>query len=162
VALTAGNQGGQARIVCTESRTGQQRAALVAVYAETQLISDFSTAEAWESKGATLTLQDGLGKITTPGQFAAMRKWVDVDFDRGPLVEINVPQVEGAWAMKVNDGTLPVDILVQPDGGQTGRFTYDLATMTGWKGKKRVELIVFAIGTGKSVFVDEVKVHYRK
>lgn len=161
VTLTAGPQAGrEALLTCADSATGQVRRLTVPVYAETRLLSDFSAAAGWRETGATLSVAGGVGKVTTPGQFASVRMTVEADFDRGPRLELSVPRVEGLWALKVNDGTLPVDILLQPDGQNTGRFSYDLAQLTGWKGRKGFEVILFAISPGTSVYVDEMKLHY--
>ncbi len=163
VTLTVGGAAGAAAVRVRDGRNGMVRAAGIDVYAASQLVSDFSSAEGWEQAGATLRVADGKGIITTPGPYACVKKRVDIDFDREPVLEISVPTVEGLWALKVNDGTLPVDILLQPDTKLTGRRTYDLAHLrTEWTGTRRIEIIIFAIVPNTSVTVDEVKLHYRR
>ncbi len=161
VTLTAGPDRGRARVVFTDSRSGQTRAAGIDVYAETVLVGDFSSTGGWQETGASLAVENGLGKITTPGRFASVRKAVTIDFDRRPVLEISVPRAEGAWALKVNDQTLPMDISLQRDTRETGRYMYDLPNLVGWQGRKLTEVILFAIGEGQSVYIDDVKVRYR-
>jgi hypothetical protein len=162
VRLTAAAQAGPAAITCTDLRTGAVRAAKVNVYAASQSLADFSAAGGWEQAGATLEVQNGVAKVTTPGPFASIRKTLEIDYDRDPIVEIDVRSVEGLWGLKVNDGALPVDIILQGDTATTGRQAYDLSRLVGWHGKRQTQIILFAIQPGKAVYVGDLRLHYRK
>ena len=163
IQLTAAATPGPASIVATDSRDGTTRASQVSIYAGSTSLADFTPEGLWRSTGAALRFEDGKAIITTPETYASVARSVTVDFDRGPLIEINVAHVEGTWAMKVNDGTLPVDISLQPDSGTTGHHTYDLSSACpNWTGTKQVQLYLFAIGQGKSLTVDNLRLHYRR
>jgi hypothetical protein len=156
------DRGDRGRIICTDSRTGARRSASIDLYAATIPILSAASHEGWIETGATLSFAGGKLAATSPGSYASVRKSVDLDFDREPVLEIAVASSQQAWALKVNDGTLPSDDLIQSDTGQTGRFTYDLRAATGWSGKKRMDLILFEIGPGKTVEVSSIDVHYRR
>jgi len=162
VTLTASGTPGPTYITATDSRTGATRRLPVSVYAGSQTIGDFTTGEGWRETGATLRLEEGCGVITTPGPYASIRRTVTIDFDRDPVLEIDVRETGGAWALKLNDGTLPMDINLQTDTPATGLRAYDLATAVGWKGSKSCEVILFAIGQGTSTRVGRLVVHYRR
>ena len=165
VTLAAGPQSGPVEIICTDSRTGMVRRAQISVYAASESLADFTPAGGWQETGAKLALDNGIAKITTPESFSSIRKTMEIDYDREPVVEIKVKPVQGMglWGLKVNDGTLPVDILLQGDTATTGRQSYDLTRLVGWHGKRKTELIFFAIGgPGKSVWVEDMRLHYRK
>lgn len=154
---------GSATVTCKDMRWGAVRSAKLTVYDETKRLVDFSSAEGWTAgSGATLTAKEGVVKLRTTADYAAATHSVEIDFDRNPILEIGVPSIEGAWALKANDGTLAVDLIVQGDTGQSGRFSYNLAQLLKWTGKKRFNLVLFAIGAGKAVSVNDLVVHYGK
>lgn len=107
------------------------------------------------------TIVDGALQLTVqPGGTAwgAIYHWIDVDVDKTPYAEITVTGATGNWALKVNDGTLATDIVLQGDTNQLGTFTYDLRSMTGWTGTKRIQLRLFAIGLNEPITVDRIRV----
>ena len=161
-ALRAGPRVGPQTLTVRDSGSGVRRRLRVFVYTDSQLVGDFSSAEGWRLTGASLSVEEGVGKITTPGPFAGIRRTVTVDFDRGPVLELRVPRSEGLWAAKLNDGTMPVDLTIQKDCKLTGPHAYDLAKLTRWRGKKQIQIILFAVAAGTSVYVDEVRIHYRR
>lgn len=81
-----------------------------------------------------------------------------IDVDKTPYVEITVTAATGSWSLKVNDGTLATDIVLQGDTKQVGTFSYDLRAATGWSGSKTFQLRIFAIGVGEPVDIDSVRV----
>ena len=154
---------GSATITCGDMRWGAVRTAKLTVYTETKRLADFGSGDGWTAgSGATLTAKEGVVKLRTTTDYAPANHSVEIDFDRNPILEIGIPNIEGAWALKANDGTLAVDLIVQADTGQSGRFTYNLAQILHWTGKKRFNLVLFAIGAGKSVTVNDLVVHYGK
>jgi hypothetical protein len=162
VTLTAGIQVGPVAISCTDSRSGAVRGVRMNVYAASESLADFSPAGGWKETGATLAVDHGVAKITTPAPFSSIRKTMEIDFDREPVIEIKIGSVGGLWGLKVNDGTLPVDVLLQGDTNLTGWQGYDLSRLVGWKGKRKTEVILFAIQAGTSVSVEDMRLQYRK
>jgi len=154
---------GSATLICKDLRWGAIRSAKLTVYAETKRLADFGSTDGWTAgSGATLTAKEGVVKLRTSTDYAAANHSVEIDFDRNPILEIGIPNIEGAWALKANDGTLAVDLIVQADTGQSGRFSYNLSQILHWTGKKRFNLILFAIGAGKAVSVNDLVVHNGK
>ncbi|MFD0599468.1 integrin alpha [Catellatospora coxensis] len=93
-----------------------------------------------------------------PLSFGSFSRWMELDVDKYPTVQIAVSGSTGLWALKVNDGTLPVDIELQSDISKTGVYSYDLKKFTGWQGSKRFQLRIFAIGIGQPVVIDSAQV----
>lgn len=161
--VVAGDQAqGDAVVVACDSRTGATRRVPVSVYRETRVIGEFDTEEGWRETGAKLALEGGQAVITTPEPYASVQRTIEIDFDRDPVIEVDVSRTGGAWALKINDGTLPTDINLQLDNSSTGMRAYDLSLATGWHGKKTCQVILFAIGQGTSTRVERVCVHYRR
>jgi len=93
-----------------------------------------------------------------PNAWGALSREVTLDVDTHQQVQITVTSAEAAWALKVNDGTQPVDTTLQGDTHQVGTFTYDLAAATGWTGTKTFQLKLFAVGRGATLVVDDVRI----
>lgn len=91
--------------------------------------------------------------------WAALTRWVTVDLDQHPVVQIRVNQAGGGsnWALKVNDGTQAVDTFVQSNTAATGALTYNIPALTGWSGTKTFKIRIFVIGQGTPVLVDDLR-----
>ncbi|MEQ4206732.1 hypothetical protein [Actinopolymorpha sp. B9G3] len=74
--------------------------------------------------------------------WGSVQRWVEVDLDESPYIEVSITELADAWALRVNDGG--ADITIQGDTNDQGQFTYDLRKLTGWRGTKRfrVRLVV--------------------
>ena len=95
---------------------------------------------------------------SAPDPWGAASHSLTVDLDAYPVVTIDVPSVAGAWALKVNDGTAPVDTVVQGDTTGTGSFSYDLTRVTGWSGTKTFSLRLFVVQRNAPLVVDRISV----
>ncbi|MEU8008095.1 integrin alpha [Catellatospora sp. NPDC049111] len=118
---------------------------------------------AWQaSSGVTPTVSDGQLQLTmnpdAPLSYGALSRSVELDVDKYPTVQITVSGSTGLWALKVNDGSLPVDIELQSDVSKTGTYSYDLTKFTGWQGIKEFQLRIFAIGLGQPVSIDRIQI----
>lgn len=122
---------------------------------------------------ADLALVDGKFKLTENGA----QDWgkasfliKGLDFDRKPVLDVNVAETAGAkWGL----GMAPL----APDGKgwvdseykslldwqeQPGSKTVDLAQVTGFSGQKDVWIVILVANEGKSAFYDTLKINYTK
>ena len=125
-----------------------------------EVFCGFDTKEGWAETGAVISVKEGVATITQADPkvpWGSVRRRFEVDLDEAPLLVISVPEVEDRWSLKVNDGTLPVDIPLVRDTHERGIFVMDVRRATGWRGRKKFWLIVFAVGKGRAVKVDWLK-----
>ncbi len=94
-----------------------------------------------------------------PNPWGALSRTLTVDVDAFPVVTIDVSSVAGLWALKVNDGSEPVDTVLQGDTTSTGVFSYDLTRATGWTGTKTFSLRLFVVQKNAPLVVDRIAVH---
>ncbi|MCK9221019.1 MAG: hypothetical protein PHV61_07560 [Limnochordia bacterium] len=95
--------------------------------------------------------------ITGEGErWGALEKWVEIDLDEFPYLEISIGETKGQWALKVNDGTKEVDTYIQQDTTKKGAFVYNIPDATGWKGKKKFLVRVFSIGIDQPTIVNRL------
>jgi hypothetical protein len=161
VTLTGAGQPGPVVIACTDLRSRAVRRARLSVFAASESLADFA-ADGWQETGAKLAIDHGAARVATTDPWSSIRRTMDIDYDRGPVIEIKVGSCGGLWGLKVNDGTLPVDIVLQNDTNVTGSHAYDLSPLVTWHGKHKTEIILFAIQAGTSFTVDDMKLEYRK
>ncbi|GAA5028501.1 hypothetical protein [Actinopolymorpha pittospori] len=93
-----------------------------------------------------------------PNAWGALSHTLTVDVDAFPVVTIEVPSVAGAWALKVNDGSAPVDTVLQGDTSGAGSFSYDLTKATGWSGVQTFSLRLFVVQKNAPLVVDRITV----
>lgn len=98
---------------------------------------------------------------SAPNPWGALSRQLTLDVDTFPLVSIEVLDVVGAWALKVNDGSSDVDTVLQADTTATGTFTYDLRQLTGWSGTKTFTLRLFVVQRQAPLVVERIAVHGR-
>jgi hypothetical protein len=110
------------------------------------------SAQATDSR-LTMVLPDD-----APNPWGALSRTLTVDLDTFPVVSIEVPSVAGAWALKVNDGSAPVDTVLQGDTSAVGSFSYDLARATGWSGVRTFSLRLFVVQKNAPLVVDRISV----
>lgn len=95
-------------------------------------------------------VEDGLAmtiKDAAPETWGAVRRKVTLNLDETPFIELDVHSVApgAAWALKINDGTLPVDLAIANNITESGRFLYDIRQFSGWSGVKTFDIIIFTI-----------------
>ncbi|HEY6739853.1 MAG TPA: hypothetical protein VI076_13495, partial [Actinopolymorphaceae bacterium] len=96
-----------------------------------------------------------------PNPWGALSRELTVDLDTYSQLRITVPEVEGQWALKVTDGSDPVDIVLQSDTDRTGTFTYDVSEVTGWTGTKTFTVRLFVVQKEKALRVDDLRLQSR-
>lgn len=101
---------------------------------------------AWNVDNLKTNLTGEDAQLSSTANFGDMNQQVTVNLDLTPRLLIQVPECKGGWALKVNDGTQPVDAYLIGDNSLTGEFTADIRKATGWKGVKTFTVKVFAIG----------------
>lgn len=82
---------------------------------------------------------------------------VEIDLDAYQFIQIDVPTAVGHWALKVRDPDAQQDVTLQSDTQATGVFAYNVREATGWTGRKRFDVKLFAINIGKPVTLGELK-----
>jgi hypothetical protein len=122
-----------------------------------------SLSPSWSAEpGLVPTVADDQLHLTlgtdAPNAWGALSRELTLDVDAYPQVQITVTGAEAAWALKVTDGTQPVDTILQGDTHQEGTFTYDLAEATGWTGTKTFQVRLFAVGKGQRLDVDDLRI----
>lgn len=125
---------------------------------------DFSQLDpAWSAEaGLVSTARNGALELSIPSggpPWAALTRWVTVDLDQHPVIQIRVNQAGrgSSWALKVNSGTEPVDTFIQGTTTSTGTLTYNVADTTGWSGTKTFKIRIFVIGQGEPVLIDDLR-----
>lgn len=103
-----------------------------------------------------------------PVFWGAITRWASIDFDANPYIRITIPESEGMWSLKVNDGTNHPDIPIQFDTSKTGTHLYNLQDIVNeeleargrdpWTSTKDVQIHLFAVGYDAPVRVEELEV----
>ena len=87
---------------------------------------------------------------------------LEVDFDRKPLLELNIVDIQSKFSLSVSDLKKNVKHLYG-NSNPVGITTTDLCKATGWTGKKTISLnLTPRINHGGSMFVKSMKVHYQE
>lgn len=114
---------------------------------------------AWAADGVSATAASGQATlaVTNSRGYGSISRTVSVDLSATPKVTITVPAGTASWALKVNDGA-SADVELQHDSSSTGSFTYDVAALSGWSGKKDLKVLIFAVGqVGAAVSIDSIQ-----
>ena len=103
-----------------------------------------SDASLWLTADAHATFGGESVRVTSDGDFGAIRRTVTVDLDKTPDLLVQTPPGSPVFDMKVNGGDQPVDTTLHPTQ-RLGAATADIPAATGWHGIKtfRVLLYVF-------------------
>lgn len=117
------------------------------------LDEDFSAPTGWETTSGSATLESGtdggtvtIGKDSTSG---SVTRTLDVDLDEHPLLAVDVVDLTDQWALKLHDAELDKDYPIQVDTNAAGVHVYDIAQITGWSGKRRFGVKIYACGGAK-------------
>lgn len=111
--------------------------------------ADFSgkAADSWAQSQAKAEFKANELRVTvTESKFGSASCEVTVDLDETPYIVLQVAGTEGQWALKLNDGSSPVDVSLEMGAWGPGTYTYDVKSATGWSGKKAFRVLLFAVG----------------
>lgn len=87
---------------------------------------------------------------------------LELDFDKKPLLELNVCDIMCKFSLSISDKDGNAKHLYS-NSNAVGISTTDLCKETGWKGKKTVSLnLTPRINHGGSMFVKSIKIHYQE
>lgn len=93
----------------------------------------------------TATVGDGRLQLNlrqdSPDWWGELTRWVEVNLDASPYLQISVTSLADAWGLQVRDASGAV-VTVQSDSNSTGVFTYNLAEITRWSGTKSIQLVL--------------------
>ncbi len=117
----------------------------------------------WEvEQGLKAEIRQGRVDLTVTGkvkQWGSIDRWIEVDLDKHPYIQVKVSEARGHWALKINDGSEgSSDIVLQGDIHRTGEFTYPIPQATGWSGKKRILIKLFAVWQDSPISIDCVRI----
>lgn len=94
----------------------------------------------------------------SPDWWGTLTRWIDMDLDTAPYVQISVTSLADAWGLRViKDGTNS-EVVVQADSNDTGTFTYNIADATGWSGQVRVQLVLRVAAWEKPAQFDFIRI----
>ncbi|MGB9877245.1 MAG: GxGYxYP domain-containing protein [bacterium] len=112
--------------------------------------------EGWPGGGARIYPSVCGAVIECPKNlpFSAVEREISVDLDTYPILTISLKSCDGQWALKVRPVDDMKDVCLIEDTSQTGVLKCDVRKATGWKGKKHFKVIIFAVGSGKKVEVE--------
>lgn len=115
-----------------------------------------SESERWQRFGVVTDFSGAL-RMTSTGPYGSITREATVDLNQSPTLAISIIGGTGGWAVKVRaEGEADIPLLAS-EGPQTGVFTADIPSITGWKGTRTFKLVLFAVGQGKSVDINEVR-----
>lgn len=162
ITAPASASNGEYRIRFTDSNFPWARTLRVHVYPRSQSVSDFTTADGWQGVGkGALEIRDGIGMFHGESQTDFLSREVKIDFDRQPVIELQVPQMSSKWALSLKRGD--EEIFLAKDQALAGQLTFPLEGKTAWTGNQPVELRFYpSWSLGKSVHVDWIKINYQK
>lgn len=114
--------------------------------------------------GVTLSVNSEKATLNSGGSsYGLMYQTATVDLSMHKYVQINVPAVSSgaSWFVSIYDKYGSGQTYYMPSGGttQTGTFTYDITSVTGWTGTKKFEIQVGVQGgTNKSIQIDWLRI----
>ncbi|HVX43424.1 MAG TPA: hypothetical protein VHC49_06050, partial [Mycobacteriales bacterium] len=94
----------------------------------------------------------------SPDWWGTLTRWVDMDLDHAPYVQISVTSLADAWGLRVVQEGTDSEVVVQADSNDTGTFTYDIAEATGWSGTVRVQLVLRVAAWEKPAQFDFIRI----
>lgn len=149
--------------VLFDTRTQHTAAATESFRLTARPAEDFAAAKnPWTGEHVAMAADGQSGKITVDAK--ADPPWWPIRlrlrpgfFPLGGKVRITVRRAEARWGLKLARPGAG-DVCFQPDTDKTGTFEYDLGQAGGWQGEEEVDLCLWAIGAGRSVWVDSVEV----
>ena len=86
---------------------------------------------------------------------------LEVDLDQTPMLQVTIPQCKSAWSIKVaplEATSAAEDIVLLTENSNTGVFHVDMAEATGWGGRKRFKLRLYAYGFGQSITFERLEI----
>lgn len=121
-----------------------------------EMFQDLKEWTKWPGGGADLRITSQGMEVECPQNlpFAGVERTISVDLDKYPILMIDVKSCEGLWALKVRPVDDMRDICLIADTSRTGIFQCDIGKETGWKGKRSFKVIIFAVGEGKKVVIN--------
>jgi len=110
--------------------------------------ADFSREAAgkWSFSRANAEFDGQMHLTIAEANYGSASCELTVDLDKTPYIVLQVGATDGQWALKVNDGTKPVDVALEMGAWGPGTYTYDVRAATGWSGKKTFRVLLFAVG----------------
>jgi hypothetical protein len=153
---------GDARIRFRDSRFPWRRTVRLRTYPYSRMISDFHDDTGWQSfHGGTLTASEGIGQFGGTIGGSGMRREVEIDFDRQPVIELNATRLAAKWALSLKHGS--DEIFLLKDRALGGRITIPLADKTAWTGKQKVQLLFYpGWSLGRTADLDWLKIYYAR
>ena len=127
-----------------------------------RLAEDFAAAtNPWQGDHVAMSADGGSGRIALDAN--ADPPWWPIRlrlrpgfFPLGGKVRITVRRAEAQWGLKLQRPSAG-DVCFQADTDKTGTFEYDLGQVGGWQGEQEVDVCLWAIGAGRSVWVDSLE-----
>jgi hypothetical protein len=86
---------------------------------------------------------------------------IEVDLDQTPMLNVVVPECLSAWSIKVaplEAESAREDIELMTENSNSGVFSVNIAEVTGWGGRKRFKLRLYAYGFGKSITFEKLEI----
>ena len=172
----AGMGEGRAIVTLKDSRFAWDRQITLNTFPESRTVTNCESADGWTaSDGAVCSMDRGMIKIVPktilkrhdsfngvrPGNNGSVSFTLgEVDFARGPLLKISIPDQESSSTqISVSDETGVAKVCAA--SGSPGVVTIDLKAKTQWKGVKKLSLHLSpATSHGEMVRVRNVKICY--
>jgi hypothetical protein len=149
------------RIPVRDSRLGWRRILRLNVVAESRSITDFTSADGWESVGnGKLTLVDGHGQFYGMASGDLVRRTLALDFRRRAVLEMHVPSTATKWSMFLTDGKQTLDLV----RGRPflGLLTFDLSELNPpWTEVQRLQLTIRPHDLGTTFLADSLRLLYK-
>ncbi|GBF73413.1 hypothetical protein PA598K_01702 [Paenibacillus sp. 598K] len=85
---------------------------------------------------------------------------LEVDLDQTPMLLAAIPHCKSAWSIKVaplEAASAAEDIELIAENSNTGAFHVDIAAATGWRGRRRFKLRLYAYGFGQSIAFEKLE-----
>jgi formylglycine-generating enzyme required for sulfatase activity len=112
--------------------------------------------------GVSIKQKNDIVYLTAPGPEGKVLKDMFLDFDRNPVLALDVPEIETEWTAVISDGVQHFSILNATS--RSGKLTFDLVQISGWAGKKNIMLIIWPRTTnrGAGIYVRNIEVNYSR
>lgn len=127
-------------------------------------LDDFSDIASWHNgSSASISNPGNVGVVTlTNGQagydYVSQNVGYNVSDYRQMMITVTGLSSGAKWSLKVNNKQ-GADIALQSDTSQTGTFTYNLPSISGWSGMQTFQIKLFVIGSqGQTVNVNSIQI----